>query len=94
VLVMTPPALSRNVPAILVVDDNDGVRALTRRFLEIAGYQIYEAANGLKALHVLKDSALVDAVVTDLEMPGMNGRQLAACLAIVSPDVPVLFISV
>src|SRR3954454_949563 len=90
---MTYPALSRYVTTILVVDDNDDVRALTRRFLEIAGYQIYEAADGLKALHVLADSALLDAVVTDLEMPGMNGWQLAACLTIVSPDRPVLFIS-
>jgi CheY-like chemotaxis protein len=56
-------------------------------------YQIYEAVDGLQALHVLADTALVDAVVTDLEMPGMNGRQLAACLTIVAPDLPVLFIS-
>src|SRR4051812_18003452 len=90
---MTYPALSRRAPTILVVDDNDDVRALTRRFLEISGYQIYEAADGLNALHVLADSVSVDAVVTDLEMPGMHGRQLAACLSIVSPDLPVLFTS-
>jgi CheY-like chemotaxis protein len=93
VIVMISAALSRHVPTILVVDDNDSVRAVTRRFLEIAGYQIYEAADGLKAWHVLADSALLDAVVTDLEMPGMNGWQLAACLTMVSPDLPVLFIS-
>ena len=90
---MTYPALSHHLPTILVVDDNHEVRALTRRFLEIAGYQIYEAADGLQALHLLADTALVDAVVTDLEMPGMNGRQLAARLTIVSPDLPVLFIT-
>jgi signal transduction histidine kinase/ActR/RegA family two-component response regulator len=61
---------------ILMVDDDAMVRAVLVAQLEDAGYQVTEASDGLGALARLDANAAVDALVTDLSMPGMNGRLL------------------
>jgi CheY-like chemotaxis protein len=78
------------VPTVLVVDDVEPVRVVVRRILEAEGYQVEEAADGHEALALLGQRQ-VDAVVTDLRMPGLNGWQLAARLA--NRRIPLLFIS-
>jgi two-component system cell cycle sensor histidine kinase/response regulator CckA len=80
-------------PVILVVDDEEGVRAVTRRMLEAGGYRVVTAAHGAQALKVLAADGPVDAVVTDLRMPVMGGRELADHLVREWPDLPVLFMS-
>ena len=79
---------------VLVVEDDDGVRWMTRRVLEDAGYRVLEAADGLAALECLtRDAAGVRLVITDVVMPGMGGRELAERLAQLRPELPVLFTS-
>jgi CheY-like chemotaxis protein len=78
---------------ILVVDDVAAVRHLARRALEVAGYRVLEAGDGIEALDCLIRSPVVDLVITDVRMPNMDGWELAARLAGRSPRVPVLFMS-
>jgi two-component system, chemotaxis family, sensor kinase CheA len=60
---------------ILVVDDSPLTRELISALLEAVGYDILTAADGVEALHLLSHSQ-VDLVVTDLEMPGLDGLEL------------------
>lgn len=80
--------------SILVVDDEDDLRRLLCRALRQDGYRVFEAGNGEDALDVAarhgKDLRLL---VTDLRMPGMNGRELAERLTQEWPGLPVLYIS-
>jgi CheY-like chemotaxis protein len=87
-----PFTVRHRAPSVLVVDDDEGVRGLIRRVLEGAGYQVWEAADGLQALGFLMQG-VVDAVVTDIRMPKMDGWELATHLAGMSPRLPILFIS-
>lgn len=80
--------------SILVVEDEDALRAAIRRLLEREGYQVLEAADGAKALQLLDDAAQqIALVLTDLRMPVMDGRQLAAALARRRPSLPIVFMS-
>src|SRR5688572_590427 len=58
---------------VLVVDDEELVRNFMRRVLAGAGYGVVSASNGQDAMVILKSSA-VDLVITDIRMPGMDGR--------------------
>lgn len=63
---------------ILLVEDEDGVRAIARLALENAGYRVIEAPDAHKALDLAETSPLtIDLLLTDIVMPGMSGRQLA-----------------
>ena len=69
---------------ILIVDDSAAMRALIRRVVELSGFELsecFEASNGLEALALLQNE-WVDAILTDLNMPSMDGetflRELAA----------------
>jgi CheY-like chemotaxis protein len=81
------------LPAVLVVDDDRMMRALLTRILETEGWRVYSAADGVEALDLLTGSAVVDIVVTDVMMPRMDGRELAAELGKRFPRLPVLLIS-
>jgi two-component system cell cycle sensor histidine kinase/response regulator CckA len=80
---------------VLVVEDEDGVRNGIRRLLQQEGYIVLEAQNGARALELLTgtDSARINLVLTDLRMPVMDGRQLAAAVARVRPSLPIIFMS-
>jgi two-component system, cell cycle sensor histidine kinase and response regulator CckA len=80
---------------ILVVEDEHALRAAIRRLLQNEGYRVIEAEHGAAALEVLNSprSAGVGLVLTDLRMPVMDGRQFAAALARVRPDLPIVFMS-
>jgi len=70
------------------------VRQLTRRILEQFGFGALEARNGAEALELLDaGSPRIDAVVSDVVMPGMSGRELVGRLRLRRPDLPVLFLS-
>jgi CheY-like chemotaxis protein len=93
-----PTAASRVIAAgtetILLVEDEHALRALTRRILESAGYVVVEAANGLDALKELEAQAgRVDLLLTDVVMPGMNGRELAGRVTGQQPGTRVLYAS-
>jgi hypothetical protein len=79
---------------ILVVEDETAVRDIVCRILAKAGYRVHAAADPQQALKMcLEDDLTVDAVLTDIIMPGMSGTQLAAELRHHRPDLPVLFMS-
>ena len=82
-------------PAILVVDDDPLVRAITSRALAGLNHEVLEAEDGVQALAVLKheEAANVRLVITDIRMPGMNGDDLGRVLRGLRPTLPVLYIS-
>ena len=79
---------------ILVVEDEEQVRAVASRALTEAGYRVRQASSGQEALDILAaGNERIALVLTDVVMPGMSGRELAASLAKTTPTTPVLFIS-
>ena len=79
---------------ILLVEDDGGVRDLIRHELTKTGYQVIEAKNGVEAcLTATQQSYHVDLLLTDVVMPGMNGRELAQHLSVIKPNLRVLFMS-
>jgi CheY-like chemotaxis protein len=80
------------VPTILIVEDSDVVRTLTGRMLVDEGYPVVTAIDGVEAIEVLERCS-IGAVLTDLKMPRMNGRELAAQVAARWPGVRMLFMT-
>jgi DNA-binding response OmpR family regulator len=79
---------------VLVVDDDVIVRASIRRILERQGYSVIVAEDGVDALRLLERTHVpVDLLVTDIQMPGISGDQLALKVRDAWPDLPVLFVS-
>ena len=79
---------------MLVVDDEPGLRDLACRTLEAEGYRTLEAGHGAEALEVMESAPdMVDLVVTDVVMPGMDGRELARELRRARPGLRVLYVS-
>jgi len=79
---------------ILLVEDAEIVRAIVAEILEPHGYTILAASNGTDALAIARNRhGAIDLLLTDVVMPGMNGRELAESLTAQYPDVKVLFSS-
>jgi two-component system, cell cycle sensor histidine kinase and response regulator CckA len=78
---------------ILIVEDDSLVLGIARRALTEAGFRVLEAANGNAALDIMAKDGAVDAVLTDLAMPEMGGRELARRLREQRPELPVVFMS-
>ncbi|MEZ4587805.1 MAG: PAS domain-containing protein [Gemmatimonadales bacterium] len=79
---------------ILLVEDEDAVRRLTKRLLAADGYQVIEAVDGEDALAVAgRHDGPIDLVLTDLVMPRMNGRELALAIQSRRPRIRVAFMS-
>jgi two-component system cell cycle sensor histidine kinase/response regulator CckA len=79
---------------ILLVEDEDPVRAVNGRALSARGYTVLEAASGVEALQVIEESATpVDLVVSDVVMPEMDGPTLLRELRKRYPDLKVIFVS-
>jgi CheY-like chemotaxis protein len=79
---------------ILFVEDDEGVREFGANALMDIGYTIYSVSTAENALELLKkDSISIDLLITDLVMPGMNGRDLAVQIQEKYEDLPVIFVS-
>jgi len=78
--------------SILLVDDDDIVRDVTRAILEASGYEVTEAPDGARALALVEERDF-DLVLADLVMPVMPGPELARRLRPLRPDLPILFMS-
>ncbi|MCS4233388.1 response regulator [Stenotrophomonas sp. BIGb0135] len=78
---------------ILLVDDTDSVRVMVREMLVEAGYQVVEAINAQQALLELHSTREVDLLLSDVGLPGMNGRELADAARALRPHLPVLFVT-
>ena len=84
----------RGYETVLVVEDEEPLRRLTRRILESRGYTVLDAANGEEAIRALALApSRVDMLLTDVVMPGMSGRELVERLLPVYPWLRVLFMS-
>jgi two-component system cell cycle sensor histidine kinase/response regulator CckA len=77
---------------ILIVDDSDDIRNNLCRFLGEHGYQVVDAANGLRAMEILNGEN-VDLVISDYVMPGMNGIQLIEKIHAGWPTIPLVLLS-
>ncbi|MGB9206093.1 MAG: ATP-binding protein [Terriglobales bacterium] len=79
---------------ILLVEDETHLRRLARQYLETQGYKILEAEDGAAALQIVDGyQGTIDLLLTDVIMPGMNGRVLATNIAKLVPDIRVLYMS-
>jgi PAS domain S-box-containing protein len=91
-----PSGSLRGSETILVVEDQDEVRKLTRRMLEARGYRVLVAASGADALRLsgaVQAAEQIDLLLTDVIMPGMSGREVALLLGPAHPHMRVLFVS-
>lgn len=84
----------RGTETILLVEDAEMVRKLTREVLENCGYDVIEASNGKRALSICKNrTEPIDLLLTDVMMPEMSGRELADRLVVLHPEMQVLYMS-
>ena len=93
-----PPTDSSKAPAgtetILLVEDEQEVREVTREFLELSGYVVLIAKNGEEAIKLAKEyKGSIQLLITDMVMPGMGGRDLANQMIANRKDLRVIFMS-
>jgi two-component system, cell cycle sensor histidine kinase and response regulator CckA len=92
----SPAASARagSAALLLVVDDEAAVRRFACRVLDRAGYDVLEATDGAEALELIQSrGGQLEAVVSDIVMPRMNGVELMQALAMSNPDLPVILMS-
>ncbi|MGA2718422.1 MAG: ATP-binding protein [Candidatus Acidiferrales bacterium] len=88
------PEPARGAETILVVEDDDAVRRMTREFLKIKGYTVLEARGAANAIQVMEErNEEIDLVLTDVLMPGMKGRELVEKLTQIRANIKVLYMS-
>lgn len=92
--VADPPPGERRAPGtILLVEDQDDVRGQIREALREHGWTVVEARDGREGLRLLQTGAPFDIMVSDIGLPGLNGRQLADAARALDPDFPVLLMT-
>ncbi len=85
---------SRGSETILLVEDEDAVRSLTCRILERQGYRVLPAQHGRDAMDIAtREEGRIDLVLTDIVMPGLNGRGLVERLSGIRPSIKSLYMS-
>jgi PAS domain S-box-containing protein len=88
------PSVLKGEETILLVEDEKIVRELAAKILKRLDYNILSASNGVEALEIAQNyHGVINLLITDVVMPGMNGRQLADRLIQVRPNIKVLFTS-
>ncbi len=98
VLAVAAPARFQKVEpgteTILLVEDEANLRYLARQYLEKQGYRVIEAADGAVAMQIaVAHEGIIHLLLTDVIMPGMNGRELAQRISEIRPNVKVLYMS-
>ncbi len=78
---------------VLVVEDEDGVRSLTVEALSELGCRVLQAPDGAAGLRIVQSSVALSLLITDVGLPGINGRQLAEAARALRPDLQVLLIT-
>ena len=87
-------AAGQGTETVLLVEDEDALRALLREVLESLGYRVLDAGLGAEALRIAREHrGPIHVLLTDLVMPHMTGRELAARLSCLRPELKVLFMS-
>jgi signal transduction histidine kinase len=88
------PSLEGSELKVLIVEDEEPIRAVAKLALETVGYQVHFAENADDALAIIGNSPSFDLLISDIVMPGsMSGKDLADRLRIEHPDLPVLLIT-
>jgi CheY-like chemotaxis protein len=92
------PATSKRAGTILLVEDEGGVRHITQRILEEAGYVVRVASDGQDGLRCWRECAVqhrtpIDCVITDVVMPRLSGRTMVKEMRAIDGSLPVLFVS-
>ncbi|MFZ0266119.1 PAS domain-containing protein [Caulobacter sp.] len=78
---------------VLVIEDDPSVRLLVMQVLDELGYQAIETADGRQAVPILQSSRHLDLLISDVGLPGLNGRQLAEIAREQRPGLPILFMT-
>jgi len=78
---------------VMVVEDDASVRLIVLEVLEELGYEAIEAVDGQSAVPILQSQRKIDLLVSDVGLPGLNGRQLAEIARAARPELQVLFIT-
>jgi len=82
------------MPSVLVVDDEPALLQFVSMVLQQSGYTVLTASNGVEALMVYSSyHEKVDVVLTDVQMPGMNGIELTKRLRAINPEIKILLMS-
>src|SRR5580704_2434200 len=95
VVVPEEPAFTEpGTETILLAEDEANLRYLARQFLEKQGYRVIEAADGAVAMQIaVAHEGVIHLLLTDVIMPGMNGRELAQRISEIRPNTKVLYMS-
>jgi signal transduction histidine kinase/CheY-like chemotaxis protein len=78
---------------ILLIDDDNAVREVTRAILHELGHKVLEAGSGGAALDLIEREPKIDLMIADFAMPGMNGAEVARLAQAKQPTLPVLFVT-
>jgi len=85
---------AKTAPSILVVDDHEVVRMTASLLLSRHGYNVVQASSGAEAIALFSDPTTnIDAVIADVVMPEMDGKELFAHVGLIRPSVPLIFMS-
>ncbi|MFL5402706.1 MAG: ATP-binding protein, partial [Gemmatimonadales bacterium] len=87
------PGVAAAGETVLVVEDEASVRHMMARALEDAGYRVLQAGSSADAIEIVGRRETISLMLTDVVMPGMNGRELAQRVKEMLPGIPVLFTS-
>ena len=95
VVVPEEPAFTEpGTETILLAEDEANLRYLARQFLEKQGYRVIEAVDGAAAMQIaVAHEGIIHLLLTDVIMPGMNGRELAQRISEIRPNTKVLYMS-
>ena len=77
---------------VLVIDDDEQIRTLVKHMLVEAGHQVEEAVDGAEGLRLFGKRP-PDLVLTDINMPGLDGHDVIAAIRMLHPDIPIIAIS-
>jgi two-component system cell cycle sensor histidine kinase/response regulator CckA len=88
------PASGRGEGTVLLVEDEESLRTLTRSILEQGGYTVIEACNGMEAIEIAKQGpGPIHLLLTDMVMPGMNGQAVAEKVVKLYPGIRIAYMS-
>ncbi|MBK7594632.1 MAG: response regulator [Gemmatimonadetes bacterium] len=91
---MPKPHAPRGTETVLLVEDDDAVRAVTRMALQRSGYTVLEASTGREAIALAaRHPGSIDLLLSDVVMPEVGGREVAAAVTAARPDTKVLYLS-
>ena len=91
--VAAAPDVGGGQGSVLVLEDDTVVRDIIIEVLEELGFKIFEARDGPAGLDILRSNRPLDLLVTDIGLPGLNGRQVAEAARLVRPKLKILFMT-